>query len=117
MSSTCFASLHHCCINDIFHAASTAQSPSILLPSPLSLQMLFVVVILVLVILHHYIPVVTALVPRLTTGSAQGSALTLVTIVTLMLVWCVAVVRERERETETERGRKEDGNNYQLIIA
>ena len=74
MSSTGLVSLHHCCINDIFNATSTAQSPSILLSSPLSLslQMLFMVVILVLVILHHYIPVVTALVPRLTTGSAQG---------------------------------------------
>ena len=84
---------------------------------------------MVLVILHHYIPVVTALVPRLTTGSAQGSALTLVTIATLMLVWCVAAVREREkekerqrdrdrdREAERERGRKEEENNYQLIIA
>ena len=70
-----------------------------------------------LVILHHYTLVVTALVPRLTTGSAQGSALTLVTIVTLMLVWCVAAVRERERDRERERGRKEEKNNYQLIIA
>ena len=71
---------------------------------------------MVSVILHHYIPVVTALVLRLTTGSAQGSASTLVAIATLMLVWCVAAVR-RETETETERGRKEDENNYQLIIA
>ena len=59
-----------------------------------------------LVILHHYTLVVTALVPRLTTGSAQGSALTLVTIATLMLVWCVAVVRERETGTERERERE-----------
>ena len=73
---------------------------------------------MVLVILHHYIPVVTALVLRLTTGSAQGSASTLVAIATLMLVWCVAAVRrETKTETETERGRKEDENNYQLIIA
>ena len=121
MCSTCFASLHHCCINGIFNATSTAQSPSILLPPPLSLSLSLSPD----AVRGGYFGDSNT-TPLYTRSHCTGAETYYGECSRLSVNSCnysntdagvVCGSSKGERQRQRERGRKEEENNYQIIIA